>query len=277
MDNETTTEQEEKDEGAQPRLKTYDKHCLNCETDYKAALETSKFCSQKCKSQWHRKNNKLGNINMKEDDDDTAPQQQTVKEKPSKEKNANSSLVSIVSGLPPQAQYIIAHQEKENKNLQKLYDDERTERKRLKEKYQTLKDKILEMETNSKIEAIQNEKPSGLQGFTDSPLFEHLMPHIGPAIGQLAQSFVTRMQGGGMSGVPVDGNLDGEVQSQIVEINKWYAGLPKPLQGTVYDMLTKFSQYNVEQLPNLITRINNLLHNGTALTNSGANAATGTY
>ncbi len=265
------TPTKEKDEGTQPKLKTYDKVCINCETPYKAALDASKFCSQKCKSQWHRKNNKLGNIDMR-DDDETQP----VKEKP-KEKNANNSLVSIVSGLPPQAQYIIAHQEKENKNLQKLYEEERAERKRIKEKYQALKDKILEMETNSKIEAIQNEKPSGLQGFTESPFMAELMPHIGPALGQLAQGLVTRMQGGGLGGVPIDGQLDSEVQGQLVELNKWFSGLPKPVQASTYDLLVKIAQYNPQQLPNLIIRLNNLLHNGTAITNSGANTATGTY
>jgi len=271
MENET--EPIEQKEDNQARLKTFDRVCNECQHDYKAALETSKFCSQKCKSKWHRKNNKLGNINMKEDDDDTQP----VKEKPTKEKNGNNSLVSIVTGLPPAAQFIIGQQEKENKNLQKLYDEERNERKRLKEKNNELKAKILEMETNSKIEAIQNEKPSGLQGFAESPFFAELMPHIGPALGQLAQGLVTRMQGGGLEGMPVDGQLDAEVKNQVIEINKWYAGLPKPVQTTVYDMLVKFSQYNQQQLPNLITRINNLLHNGTAITNSGANAATGTY
>lgn len=262
--------QEVKEEKPEPKvINTYARNCDECGKEYFAKLGTSKFCSDACKNKHHRKVKKTRIVGMSGPEDDI--------DKP--KSNERTNVVSVISGLPPQAQYIIGAQEKENRRLQKMYDEEREARKKLKSKYEDLKQEFTQLQTDHKIESIENKKPSGLAGFMESPIGPQLMEHLGPALGMLAQGLVQKISGvaGGLAGI--EGQLDADVQNQITEINKWYAGLPKPLQASIYDILVKFASQKPEQLPNVLTRISNLLSHGstTTIVSNGHNAATGTF
>lgn len=275
QETESSEEEKENKENAPVAKVTtsYQRTCNECGKNYLAKLGTSKFCSDACKLKNYRKRKSATGMNGPEDDIDSKPKN-----------NVSGNVVSVIQGLSPQAQYIIGDQQKQNNRLQKLYDDEREARKKLKGKYEDLKEEHIRMQNDHRIETIENKKPSGLAGLAESPLFPELMQHIGPALGMLAQGLVQKLSGignGGLAGV--EGQLDADVQNQIVEINKWYAVLPKQMQASVYDILVKFATQSPEQLPETLNRISNLLKNGTTAAGSpkqfhqGINQASGTF
>jgi len=270
------TEEENKEEPLAKVTTSYERACNNCGKNYLAKLNTSKFCSDACKLSNYRKIKKTRNEGMNRPEDDIDPKQKN---------NGGNNVVSVIQGLSPQAQYIIGDQQKQNNRLQKLYDEEREARKKLKSKYEDLKQEHIQMQNDHRIESIENKKPSGLAGLAESPMFPQLMEHIGPALGMLAQGLVQKISGlgnGGLAGI--EGQLDADVQNQITEINKWYASLPRPMQISMYDVLIKFASQSAEQLPETLTRISNLLKNGTTAAAGspkqhyhGINAASGTF
>lgn len=237
-------------------------NCKHCGKEFEAKLKRAQFCSGICRATYHRNN--PGEIQ------DIDP----VTEKKS-DPIASTSLVATMPGLPPQAQYIITHLKElntelkdHNKDLTKQYDD-------LKNKNDSLRQEIDKITRDHELEAIRNEKPSGLQGLAENPLVQQFIPHLAPALGRIIEKLVdpgTKSEPTEMAGVEIG---DAEVKAQVTNIAKFYASLDKESQHHIYTLLNAFVGASAADLKMTITKINNLLKNGTTAQPFGA--YTGTF
>jgi DNA repair exonuclease SbcCD ATPase subunit len=235
----------------QPIVKILPKKvCAQCNNEFETSNIKAKFCSDSCRSKAHRNLRRNGASDVEE-----------VKESP----RHSTQLVASLNGLPPQAQYIITH-------LKEQLSDSKEEMKRLRDKYETekklssdLKEKIAKIEVDHRIEALENAKPSGLQGIVQNlgNIPPEVMAQLGPALGKL----VDRLFGGSVQPqlqvAGTDGQLDSNTQAKVQAFNNWFASLAEPLQEVVYAMLVKLANSPSEEaLQNNVTRILNLLNNG---------------
>lgn len=239
-------------EAQEPKQRIYTVHnktCKGCGKEYPAKLARSKFCSGTCRAAYARKH-------PTEDITDIEPIE--------KKSDLPATMVTSLPGLPPQAQYIIGHMKElnaelkeDNKDLKKALDD-------LKVKNDSLKEELATIKREHEIEAIRNEKPSGLAGLAENPMIQqmipHVMPHIGESVGKLITKLVDKGTGQ-MGGVEVPG--EGEVKQQALSIANWYAKQDKPTQESVYWMINTFVGMSTEQIASTISKINNLLKHGT--------------
>jgi hypothetical protein len=237
------------------------KACEECGTEFEVKKHGARFCSDICRYRAHRKGKKSSGPGTIDDRDDAGDFPST-------------KMVTSLNGLSPQAQYIITHlrdqlkeQKEEARRLRDKYEAERTQK-------EALKDKLQQLETDHKIEAIQNSKPSGLQGIVSGlgqlppEVLQTLGQSLGPVLGRLTE----KLFGGGASpaGLPMagtDGQLD-EAQGKVLQFNQWFIGLSKPLQEGVYAILVRIAnQPSEDQLQQILMRIQTLLNNGTTTPN----------
>lgn len=132
----------------------------------------------------------------------------------------------------PQSQYIINHLTEEKKRWEKLYNDEKEARKKLKEKNEELEKKILNMENETRISAIENAKPSGLNGLLSSPHADKLIELCAPLLQRIMepQQPVAQMTG-----------TEGQQQTPAMVFQNWFVKLSLPTQQTVWRMLQSFT------------------------------------
>jgi endogenous inhibitor of DNA gyrase (YacG/DUF329 family) len=245
------------------------KKCEHCGNDHTRGKK-SRFCSDRCKNAWHR-NNPRASMNDRKDNEE--------------EENYSLPVLQsekvVLTGIDPKAQYIIQDQARQIRELKQQYLIEKQKRSKAKDKNYQLEKELMQLRNDHALEQIENKKPSTLEGLAASPLMQELMPFIGPALGQLASGVVARVTGGaspgGMQGV--EGQLDAEAQSQLIEINNWYSKIAPEEQASVYDVMTTFTRLPADKLKDVLTRMKRLLNHGTTATNhsNGTNRATGTY
>jgi hypothetical protein len=219
--------------------------CDECGREYAYKKSDSKYCSSTCRSTACRKGKSLGS---------TSPMS-----KEEKTELKGGSLINLGT-LPPHAQYIISHQEKENDRLQKRYDEALTKIETLQDEKNKLRDELATLKTDHRIEAIENAKPGGLAGLAENPVVQQLLPHIGPSLGRVLERFLLPAEASQMVGIE---GLDEEGQQQIQLISGWFSSLPKQGQAIVYTMIDMLSSMPKEKLPSSLTQIINLLQHGT--------------
>ncbi len=228
------------------------RNCDQCGKDYEYKLSTSKFCSDICRV-------KYSNLHKGEKKESTSEET-----KPAKVLNGLTvQQQQALPSLPPAAQYIINHQEKEIKRWEDQYKEEVADHKKLREQYQALKDEIATLKTDQKIEEMA--KPSGLDGIMEHPVVVALMPHIGPSIGKLLDKHLV---GEGMSTTQmmgIEGQLDGEPAQWAKSMLQWYVGLPVEAQAAFAGLVNELTKVTPNELPNTIAKIINVVSNGTTI------------
>lgn len=273
MENEPIEVEEVKDDtpetNEEPQNAKLVKKCEHCGEDHTRGKK-SRFCGDKCKNAWHRNHPRERMDNRREDNE---------------EENYNLPIVQsekvVLTGIDPKAQYIIQDQARQIRELKQQYAIERQKRSKAKDKNYQLEKELMQLRNDHALEAIENKKPSTLEGLAASPLVAELMPFLGPALGQLASGMVARVTGGplpgGMQGV--EGQLDAESQSHLSEINNWYSKISPDEQASVYEVMNTFTQLPADKLKDVLTRMKRLLNHGTTAANhnNGTNRATGTY
>lgn len=274
MENEQTIEVEEVHDDdttttSEPANDKPAKKCEHCGNDHTRGKK-SRFCGDRCKNAWHRSNPRA-RMNDRND---------------SEEENYNLPVLQsekvVLTGIDPKAQYIIQDQARQIRELKQQYLIEKQKRSKAKDKNHQLEKELMQLRNDHALEAVENKKPSTLEGLAASPLMAELMPFLGPALGQLASGMVARVTGGGpqpggMQGV--EGQLDAEAQSQLIEINNWYSKIAPEEQTSVYEVMNTFTKLPADKLKDVLTRMKRLLNHGTTATNhsNGTNRATGTY
>lgn len=135
---------------------------------------------------------------------------------------------------------------------------------------------LAELKTEQRINQIEteNKKPSGLQGFTDS--FKGLLDnqYIGPVVAQFLQG----MMPGGMTGLPQQAGAEGgdpEAQQALVDIFNWFAVQDKPVQMQFKELVDALNSNDKVRIPDLITRLLNVLKQGSSLVKSSATGTMG--
>jgi hypothetical protein len=164
---------------------------------------------------------------------------------------------ALISGVPPQAQYIIKHLEKEVNRWENATKEEKKKKKIWQEKYEAVKEELTQMKVDQQIN--EGKKPSGLNGFMETPAMKELMPFIGPSLGKLFEGLTNKIVPGGAA-VGEGGDLAGNN-----ELIAWISSLPEDVQQSINLLLMQLSKIENPQNVNMIvTRFLNLLQNGIA-------------
>ncbi len=147
-------------------------------------------------------------------------------------KTQNVGLAPIAKQQDPSSLYIINHLTEEKKRWETLYNTERESRKKLKEKNEELEKKILQMENEQRISAIENAKPSGLNGI--------LQTEAGTKLIELCAPLIQKILEPGAAAAPQIAGTPGQ-QTPAALFEQWFNKLTLPTQQTVWRMLQQFS------------------------------------
>lgn len=229
-----------------PEKGKYPRTCQQCSVEYKAVMPDGKFCSDKCRGAWHRKNKTTGQL--------------TIEHESQRSKNFLPAInvEPVFSGLTPHMQIAVNLLQKESKRWEDSYKEERTTRKKIEQELTILKDKVREDAHRHALGEIESDKPSTFERMLGS-IPAPIMEQIAPVLGQLLSRVVLPAPSLAMGGVQ---GLD-ESQGQIIS---WITQLPAPLQQGVMGVLVKLSESSTpENLHKSIHQINNLLTNGNTM------------
>lgn len=223
------------------------KKCLNCGNDFVYKLATAQYCSGSCRATHSKKNR--GN-----ESNPTA--------KTNTDTGSNLGLKMQLSGLPPHATYIIAHQETVIADWKKRYEDERAEAKALKQKYRDLKDQMAEQKRAQELKGLEDSRPS---------LFDQIATVVpedvrSKVLGAFADMMIKPVTGSAVGGV------EGHADPNWEAIQKWYAALPANLQQKVFQILSNLAMIQESQQFELkTTQIINLLSTMNKMRNGSSN------
>lgn len=195
--------------------------------------------------------------------------------KPDKEDEPVRKPITVADGsmltqLPIHAQFIIKQLEKETARWEAEYKEERQARKKLKDENKDLRNQLAEIKTEQKINGIEAEykKPTGLDGFAESQLGQQLLPHIGPALGKLADRFVEsipmEMAAGGA--LPQVAGISGAINEQLTQISNWFATQGPDVQEVFYALVNEMAGLKPDEAKIKMKYIKNLLRYGTTAT-----------
>lgn len=254
--------------------KKFDHTCIHCHKPFKSAYKKSSYCSAACKSKQGRIN-KANSLNMTPTTEEikvTENAKVTPLQKvrpPKLPKAASDSTVvvgtPIFDGLTPQMQIAVDLLKQDARRWEQLYREEKDKRKKIADKYETLRDEVAELKVDHRIEAIENKKPGGLEGLAENPMILKLMDHVGPALGALMVKLVDNSPSSQLVGV--DGQLDEITQTQANEMVKWFISLPEDSRKVVYEILTEWAgAKSIEVLNDTLLRMRNVLKAGTVIT-----------
>lgn len=174
-----------------------------------------KYCSGSCRAKASVINRALGIL--------PAPAPSSVSNRTYSQPSHNN--------VDQQSQYIISHLTKESERWENLYNTEKADRKKLKEKNEELEKKILSIENEHRISALENAKPSGLNGILSTPAGEKLIEMCAPLIQRMMEP----------QPAPQIAGTDGAQQTPAQLFQHWFSGLTMPTQQTVWKMLQSFT------------------------------------
>jgi hypothetical protein len=121
------------------------------------------------------------------------------------------------TGMDLQTQYVFDSQKKEIDRWEKAYNDERTRRKAVEADKAKVAEELATLKTDKMI--AEQSKPSGLAGVMENPLVSALMPHVGPALGNvLAKIMENTMLPKQMQGAPESDPAGEWVMKQPLEV-----------------------------------------------------------
>jgi len=217
------------------------KKCLNCGNDFHYKLETAQYCSGSCRATHSKKNRSNESNPVAKTNTDTG---------------SNLGLKMQLSGLPPHATYIIAHQETVIADWKRKYEEERADAKELKQKYRDLKEKMAEEKRAQELKGLEDSRPS---------LFDQIATVVpedvrSKILGALADMVIKPAAGGAVAGV------EGQADPNWEAIQKWYAALPPNFQQKVFQILSNLAmiqeshqfELKTTQIINLLSTINKM-------------------
>ena len=155
----------------------------------------------------------------------------------------------------PASQFIIGQLQNEVSRFETLYNDERKSKKKVKKERDELRNKISEMELAAKIAEVKPPDKTTLEGLLEHPVIQGLLPHIGPAIGKLADHAANKMTAPGSPPSSPAANLEGNDESNILAyFLNWLSSQPAEAQGYVGELLVALTR-----VPDGITLVQKLL------------------
>ena len=171
----------------------------------------------------------------------------------------------IFQGLTPQMQIAVDLLKQDARRWEQLYKEEKEKRKKISDKYETLREELAAIKVDNRIAEIENKKPGGLEGLAENPLVLKLADHVGPALGALMMKLADNTPSSAL--LRTDGQLDEVTQTQANEMIKWFVSLPQDTRGVVYEILTEWAgAKSIEVLNDTLQRMRNILKTGTVIT-----------
>lgn len=210
-----------------------------CGKEYTYTLESSRFCSGKCRVAWN-KEEKLKNATVP-----LAPMAKGF------DMQGLAGLQQALFAIPPHAQMMIDHHKKEADRWETVYNDEKKKRESAEQQYKELKD------TTERAD-----KPKGLQGFVQSnqEICLELVKTFGPTINKIMESKAPAQ----IAGAP-------DVDENAKLFLEWLPKNSADTQGALWKLIQTLSQL---EEPKLVFAISNILN----YLNGNANPRqTGTY
>lgn len=134
--------------------------------------------------------------------------------------------------IPPHAQMMINHHEKESQRWEGRYNEEVKEHKETKKKLEDLKEELRD-----------NEKPSGLNGFAQSPMGVEVIKAIGPALGEFAMAMARKQ-----TAQSEPAQIGAAPTTMDAQFAKWVGGLKEGTQRNLWGMLNKMAEMDEERM-----------------------------
>ena len=202
--------------------------CQDCGDEFMPTAKHQRFCSDICRVRNFNKNKKLGATTMNAEEPHTPVQV--------------SKAFNSLPGIPVHAQYVIDAQKREIEQWEKQFEKAN---KKLDEKtaeVEKLRDQLATIKTDRQIEEIRGQKPSGLNGLMESPVFKELMPHIGPALGRIADKLADAVPMPDTAApVTPQQQLLG-MDAQLQSIAEWYAEQTEETKTAVFNFMNRLAQ-----------------------------------
>lgn len=254
--------------------KKHDQICVVCKTAFKSSRAKHSTCSNSCRSKLARQNRKTSLNMTPEEEEKPRFAEMPPKAKVNGKMNGNNCHIGhsaavvgtpIFHGLSPQMQIAVDLLKQDSRRWEQLYKDEKEKRKKVTDRYETLREEMASIKVDHRISEIENKRPSGLEGFAENPMVLKLLDHVGPALGAL---MLKLGDGGAPSSqlIGTDGQLDEITQTQSNEMIKWFISLPTDTRTMVYEILTELAaSKSIEVLNETLMRMRNILRSGTVI------------
>jgi hypothetical protein len=234
------------------------RECDHCHNEYTYKIDSSKFCSNKCRVANDRAIKKAKALNAPEEEEEEI---ETEVEKPAKEKVKPKAQPAglLLNGLTPQAQYIVNHQDKQITNLENELKEKQKEIKELQNDYDALKEEHKEYKHKQTLSGIESTAPTW---------YEKVLAALPPEAAIKVTERVLKFIPGGeqQALVGTDGQLDGESTQWAQEMVRWFSSLPKQSQATAAGLIGELSKVPGDQLNDVVIRMINILAHGTTVT-----------
>lgn len=218
-------------------------NCKICGKEYEKpkGYRYSYYCSGSCKLKAYRAKYPVQSLgqtpNLFPDAQPQLPNTPMVKE-PAPPK-------AITPPMPPNmsdsAAFMVNWITRDRDRFEKLYNDERDTRKKIKEAKEALEKEFEKYKNDQALEKISNAKPSGLSGLSENPLVMKLIDHVGPALGKIAERFAEA--GAATPATQLAGNDQG-----AINFAQWLSTKQPETQQYIVKMLMALSALPDENL-----------------------------
>jgi len=152
---------------------------------------------------------------------------------------------AITPPMPPNmsdsAAFMVNWITRDRDRFEKLYNDERDTRKKIKEAKEALEKEFEKYKNEQALEKISNAKPGGLSGLSENPLVMKLIDHVGPALGKIAERFAEA--GAATPATQLAGNDQG-----AINFAQWLSTKQPETQQYIVKMLMALSALPDENL-----------------------------
>ena len=197
----------------------------SCGKEYEYKLDTSRFCSGKCRA-------KHSSLN--------GPAQPTQSTTPIAEERPSRSRASFPTDgtvISPQAQYMINHSEREADRWEKLYDKEKLKLEATQKDLAKAEKALVELKMEQRIADSTEPEAPGLGNVLMEKLSDPAYAQfIGPLIQQGGQAFIDFMKRG-----PSQNQIAGASDSTVATFESWMGTLSEGVRDQVTALLKYLS------------------------------------
>ena len=265
------------------------KTCINpnCKKEFNSRRSIIKYCSVACSNQHKADKIKTALSGLKGPVTDAAPE---LFPKPAPVAEVKKEKTKVVMDdvpartkttlMPPgnmdlQTQFVFTMLNKEVDRFEDAAKEQKQKAEKLLAENEKLREELAQLKTDQRIAEIESEhaKPGGLQGFTQS--LSGLLDNqfIGPVIADTIRGFM----GGGMRALATQPGAD-QLSETVVEVLQWFSAQDATVQASFQQLVKALNAVQDKtRIPDLITRLVNIVSNGSTIVRSGSTNASMSY
>lgn len=245
------------------KQKSFVRNCDECHEEYTASSKLSRTCGPRCRTRAMRRIAKeqaqQPSQTMNESQEMSPTRDPVTTEKPDKAIRTKSIRPKF-SGLPPDVSIGVMLLERELDRMEQMYTEERAKRKKIQDKYETLKDQVKDERHQQQLAGIEAAKPDLLDRVISgvSQLPAPILENLAPALGRLMEKVVPAGEG-------VAGQLQGHIDPMTGELLQWIANLPEAIRENLLLVIGKLMGLDQEKLNSTLVQFLNLIKSGSTL------------